>query len=170
MGQGRVGADTPARPVLRISYTKTIPRCCTNRCTRTSLPCPIPPTVADYRTSNLLILRRPVGEGAPVTAEVASSSLVVPAIFPITYRPAPNGSGYLRGQLTPNAGSTYGTSSEETLIEARSAWVTSRQASDRLDLVRNNLDFPELLRSLGRQCFYDSNVLEQLLLKAVPLL
>ncbi len=34
------------------------------------------PTVADYRTSNLLILRLP----AAVTAEVASSSLVVPAI------------------------------------------------------------------------------------------
>ena len=34
------------------------------------------PTVADYRTSNLLILYMP----AAVTAEVASSSLVVPAI------------------------------------------------------------------------------------------
>ena len=38
------------------------------------------PTVADYRTSNLLILRAPAIEKVPVTAEVASSSLVVPAI------------------------------------------------------------------------------------------
>ena len=38
------------------------------------------PTVADYRTSNLLILRVPATERVPVTAEVASSSLVVPAI------------------------------------------------------------------------------------------
>jgi hypothetical protein len=37
------------------------------------------PTVADYRTSNLLILRAPATARA-VTAEVASSSLVVPAI------------------------------------------------------------------------------------------
>jgi hypothetical protein len=39
------------------------------------------PTVADYRMSNLLILRRPVAERPSVTAEVASSSLVVPAIL-----------------------------------------------------------------------------------------
>jgi hypothetical protein len=38
------------------------------------------PTVADYCTSNLLILRVPATERVPVTAEVASSSLVVPAI------------------------------------------------------------------------------------------
>src|SRR6266576_4186812 len=38
------------------------------------------PTVADYRTSNLLILRVPATARVPVTAEVASSSLVVPAI------------------------------------------------------------------------------------------
>jgi hypothetical protein len=43
------------------------------------------PTVADYRTSNLLILLAPVVDFPPVTAEVASSSLVVPAIFSITY-------------------------------------------------------------------------------------
>jgi hypothetical protein len=36
--------------------------------------------VAENRTSNLLILRAPAIEGPPVTAEVASSSLVVPAI------------------------------------------------------------------------------------------
>jgi hypothetical protein len=39
------------------------------------------PTVADCRTSNLLILRVPMVEKPPVTAEVARSSLVVPAIF-----------------------------------------------------------------------------------------
>ncbi len=39
------------------------------------------PTVADYRTSNLLILRLPAVERPTVTAEVASSSLVVPAIL-----------------------------------------------------------------------------------------
>ena len=39
------------------------------------------PTVADYRTSNLLILRVPATARVPVTAEVASSSLVVPAIL-----------------------------------------------------------------------------------------
>jgi hypothetical protein len=38
------------------------------------------PTVADNRTSNLLILRGPAADRPPVTAEVASSSLVVPAI------------------------------------------------------------------------------------------
>ena len=36
---------------------------------------PIGPTVADYRTSNLLILLAPVEDFPPVTAEVASSSL-----------------------------------------------------------------------------------------------
>jgi hypothetical protein len=38
------------------------------------------PTVADYRTRNLLILRGPTVEQPPVTAEVAGSSPVVPAI------------------------------------------------------------------------------------------
>ena len=38
------------------------------------------PVVADYRTRNLLILLVPASEVLPVTAEVASSSLVVPAI------------------------------------------------------------------------------------------
>jgi hypothetical protein len=38
------------------------------------------PTVADSRTPNRLILRGPAGDLPPVTAEVASSSLVVPAI------------------------------------------------------------------------------------------
>ena len=42
---------------------------------------PTKPTVADYRTPNLLTLRVPVVEWPPVTAEVASSSLVVPAIL-----------------------------------------------------------------------------------------
>jgi hypothetical protein len=42
---------------------------------------PILPTVADYRTSNLLILLVPAVERWTVTAEVASSSLVVPAKF-----------------------------------------------------------------------------------------
>jgi hypothetical protein len=41
---------------------------------------PTNPTVADYRTSNRLILRVPAVERPTVTAEVASSSLVVPAI------------------------------------------------------------------------------------------
>jgi hypothetical protein len=36
--------------------------------------------VADNRTPNLLILREPAVDRPPVTAEVASSSLVVPAI------------------------------------------------------------------------------------------
>jgi hypothetical protein len=39
------------------------------------------PTVADYRTRNLLILLVPASEVQSVTAEVASSSLVVPAIL-----------------------------------------------------------------------------------------
>jgi hypothetical protein len=39
------------------------------------------PVVADYRTRNLLILREPATARVPVTTEVASSSLVVPAIF-----------------------------------------------------------------------------------------
>src|SRR6266550_1472950 len=38
------------------------------------------PTGADNRTRNLLILRAPATARVPVTAEVASSSLVVPAI------------------------------------------------------------------------------------------
>src|SRR6266576_1102929 len=54
---------------------------CTNRCTKTSQRIPISPTVADYRTCNLLILRVPAVDRQTVTAEVASSSLVVPAIF-----------------------------------------------------------------------------------------
>jgi hypothetical protein len=41
---------------------------------------PIDPMDADYRTCNLLILLAPVEDLTPVTAEVASSSLVVPAI------------------------------------------------------------------------------------------
>src|SRR5207253_1208323 len=51
------------------------------RCTKTSQRIPISPTVADYRTSSLLILHMPAVDRPPVTAEVASSSLVVPAIF-----------------------------------------------------------------------------------------
>jgi hypothetical protein len=39
------------------------------------------PTAADYRNPNRLILRAPMPENRPVTAEVASSSLVVPAIL-----------------------------------------------------------------------------------------
>ena len=39
------------------------------------------PTVADNRTCNLLILLAPASELPSVTAEVASSSLVVPAIL-----------------------------------------------------------------------------------------
>jgi len=35
---------------------------CTNLCTKTSLRCPIKPTVADSRTSNRLILRGPAGD------------------------------------------------------------------------------------------------------------
>ncbi len=42
---------------------------------------PIRPTVADNRTSKLLILLVPVVDFPSVTAEVASSSLVVPAIL-----------------------------------------------------------------------------------------
>jgi len=42
---------------------------------------PITPTVADNRTRNRLILRRPAGERPTVTAEAAGSSPVVPAIF-----------------------------------------------------------------------------------------
>jgi hypothetical protein len=38
------------------------------------------PTVADSRTPNRLILRGPAGDLPPVTAEVAGSSAVVPAI------------------------------------------------------------------------------------------
>ena len=38
-------------------------------------------SVADYRARNLLILRVPATARVPVTSEVASSSLVVPAIF-----------------------------------------------------------------------------------------
>src|SRR6516164_3066654 len=53
---------------------------CTNRCTKTSLPCPMSPTVADYCTRTLLILRGPAGELPPVTAEAGGSSPVVPAI------------------------------------------------------------------------------------------
>ena len=52
---------------------------------KTSQRRPIHPTVADNRTRNLLILRAPVVDFPPVTAEVASSSLVVPAILSITY-------------------------------------------------------------------------------------
>src|SRR5580658_5343427 len=63
---------------------------CTNRCTKTSQRIPISPTVADYRTCNLLILRVPAVERPTVTAEVASSSVVVPAIFSITYALSPS--------------------------------------------------------------------------------
>src|ERR1700690_512486 len=52
----------------------------------TSLLCPMWPTVADNRTRNLLTLRAPVVDFTPVTAEVASSSLVVPAIHSKTVR------------------------------------------------------------------------------------
>jgi hypothetical protein len=58
--------------------TNNHPRC-TNRCTKTSQRIPMSPMVADYRTSNLLILLMPA---VALTAEVASSSLVVPAIIP----------------------------------------------------------------------------------------
>ena len=54
---------------------------CTNRCTKTSLRCPMKPTVADSRTPNRLILRGPAGDLPPVTAEAAGSSPVVPAIL-----------------------------------------------------------------------------------------
>ena len=70
------------------SLSKTSFRC-TNRCTKTSQRIPISPTVADYRTSNLLILHMPAVDRPPVTAEVASSSLVVPAIFSSTYALCP---------------------------------------------------------------------------------
>jgi hypothetical protein len=44
------------------------------------------PVVADYRARNLLILLVSASEAPPVTAEVASLSLVVPAILSRTYR------------------------------------------------------------------------------------
>ena len=56
-------------------------RRCTNRCTKSNQPRPVNATVADYRTCNRLILSRPASELPTVTAEVASSSLVVPAIL-----------------------------------------------------------------------------------------
>ena len=52
---------------------------CTKRRTKTSLPCLTAPTVADYRTRNLLILRAPAVGVSPVTAEAAGSSPVIPA-------------------------------------------------------------------------------------------
>src|SRR6266446_3712009 len=59
------------------------------------------PTVADYRTSNLLILRVPATARVPVTAEVASSSLVVPAILSkrVTGRDTGNSNPQLNPQL-----------------------------------------------------------------------
>src|SRR5262249_48885196 len=54
---------------------------CTNRRTKPSLPCPLTPTVADYRTRNRLILRVPASERPPVTAEAAGSGPVAPAIL-----------------------------------------------------------------------------------------
>jgi hypothetical protein len=68
--RGGSGADTPSRPAL-IS--------CTICCTKPNLPCPTMPTGADYRTPNLLTLRKPMVESPAVTAEVAGSSPVVPA-------------------------------------------------------------------------------------------
>ena len=56
-------------------------RRCINRCTKSFRPCPISPTVADYCRRIRLIPLRPASELPTVTAEVASSSLVVPAIF-----------------------------------------------------------------------------------------
>ena len=53
---------------------------CTNRCTKPFRPCPISPTVADYCRRIRLIPLSPASELPTVTAEVASSSLVVPAI------------------------------------------------------------------------------------------
>src|SRR6266566_6240089 len=64
----------------RFACRNSHPRC-TNRGTKTSQLIPISPTVADYRTSNLLILCVPAVDRPTVTAEVASSSLVVPAIL-----------------------------------------------------------------------------------------
>ena len=86
--------DDPPTPKPRLSdrgaESSTQPRTsavifracgCTKRCTKTSQRIPMSPTVADYRTSNLLILLMPAVDRPPVTAEVASSSLVVPAIL-----------------------------------------------------------------------------------------
>jgi hypothetical protein len=70
----------PRRPALQATagrgwskaYNSFVPRFwraarhglngCTNRCTRTSLRCPMKPTVADSRTPNRLILRGPAGD------------------------------------------------------------------------------------------------------------
>ena len=46
------------------------------------------PTVADNRNPNLLILRVPVSELPPVTAEAAGSSPVVPAIHSKAFSPS----------------------------------------------------------------------------------
>ena len=56
-------------------------RRCTNRCTKSFRPCPISPTVAGYCRRIRLIPLSPASELPTVTAEVASSSLVVPAIL-----------------------------------------------------------------------------------------
>jgi hypothetical protein len=60
---------TPAQPALHKPLHKA------------AQPSPITPIGADNRTSNLLILLVPADDPASVTAEVASSSLVVPAIL-----------------------------------------------------------------------------------------
>src|SRR6516162_4956613 len=56
-------------------------RRCTNRCTKSFRPCPINSSVADYCRRIRLIPLSPANELPTVTAEVASSSLVVPAII-----------------------------------------------------------------------------------------
>jgi hypothetical protein len=81
---------------------------CTKRCTKTSQRILISPTVADYRTSNLLILLMPAVDRPPVTAEVASSSLVVPAILSkgVIGRDTENSNPQLNPQLLIHRG-TY---------------------------------------------------------------
>ncbi|SRR6266480_5697902 len=82
----RIGksAERPAcegepKKITTILQTKNHPDGgCTKPCTKASQRIPV--TVADYRTSNLLILLMPAVDRPPVTAVVASSSLV-PAIF-----------------------------------------------------------------------------------------
>jgi|HubBroStandDraft_6_1064221.scaffolds.fasta_scaffold22817_2 hypothetical protein len=58
---------------------------------KASQHCPTKPAAADYRMRNLLILCAPGEDNPPVTAEVASSSLVVPAI---PFRSSPETWGY----------------------------------------------------------------------------
>src|SRR5262244_2053674 len=55
--------------------------CCTNRCTKTSRPCPMYPMVADNRTRNLLILRGPAVSNFLDTEEVRGSSPPGPTII-----------------------------------------------------------------------------------------